>query len=79
LKNYPEKERQLWRIFDKTPFESIIAMAEIEGNDIIKSLDSPAYFALLGIPLPESDEGILKAIPSFFILFPYSIYLLRLF
>ena len=48
LKDFPEKERELWRIFDQTPFESMIAASDQTSDDVLKLLDYPAYFELLG-------------------------------
>ena len=64
LKDFPEKERELWRIFDKTPFERSIAADNLPDGDVLKYLDYPAYFDLLKQPLPEFREGILSALES---------------
>ncbi len=64
LKDFPEKERELWRFFDTTPFEEHIAAENITGEDVLKLLDYPAYFDLLGQPLPESRDGILEALAA---------------
>ncbi|WLR41553.1 hypothetical protein LC087_11720 [Bacillus carboniphilus] len=29
LKEYPEKERELWRVFDKTPYEDLISLQNV--------------------------------------------------
>jgi ATP-dependent DNA helicase RecG len=58
LKSHPEKERELWRIFDQTPFEELIAGEDLTGNDVLGLLDYPAYFDLFKLPLPEAREGI---------------------
>lgn len=60
LKDYPEKERALWRIFDKTPFEDLIALERVADEDVLKLLDYPAYFDLLGLALPENRNSILN-------------------
>lgn len=62
LKEYPEKERELWRVFDQTPFESQVAAENIPAGDVLHLLDYPAYFDLMGIPLPESRDAILDAL-----------------
>lgn len=62
LKDFPEKERALWRIFDRTPFEDGIAVERVTDEDVLKLLDYPAYFNLLDIPLPETRDGILRAL-----------------
>ncbi|MEA2031617.1 MAG: ATP-binding protein [candidate division Zixibacteria bacterium] len=64
LKNFPEKERELWRIFDDTPFEDLIAVENLASDEVIKVLDYPAYFDLLEQPLPETREGILDILAS---------------
>lgn len=62
LKDTPDKERALWRIFDEIPFESGVAMDRIDGPEVLKLLDFSAYFDLLEIPLPTNHEGILEAL-----------------
>jgi len=62
LKDYPEKERALWRIFDQTPFEDGIAIERASGDDVLRLLDYPTYFDLLERPLPANREGILEAL-----------------
>lgn len=62
LKDFPEKERTLWRIFDQIPFEDGIAAERVSDETVLKMLDYPAYFDLLNIPLPESREGVLHAL-----------------
>jgi predicted HTH transcriptional regulator len=62
LKDFPEKERALWRIFDRTPFEEGVATERATGDDVLRLLDYPAYFDLLERPLPENREGILAAL-----------------
>jgi predicted HTH transcriptional regulator len=62
LKDFPEKERNLWRIFDRTPFEEGIAAENVQAGEVLRLLDYPAYFDLLKLPLPENREGILHAL-----------------
>jgi predicted HTH transcriptional regulator len=64
LKDFPEKERELWRIFDQTPFESMIAANDQTSDGVLKLLDYPAYFELLGYHLPDTKAGILEALKS---------------
>lgn len=61
LKEFPEKERELWRVFDRVPFEKEIAAENIAAEEVLKLLDYPAYFDLLSLPLPENRDGILDA------------------
>jgi predicted HTH transcriptional regulator len=62
LKDFPEKERALWRIFDRTPFEDGVAVERASEDEVLRLLDYPGYFDLLKSPLPENREGILKAL-----------------
>lgn len=62
LKDFPEKERALWRIFDQTPFEHGIAVERVSSEDVLNLLDYPAYFDLLERSLPENRDGILESL-----------------
>ncbi|MCA9682666.1 MAG: putative DNA binding domain-containing protein, partial [Myxococcales bacterium] len=62
LKEYPEKERALWRIFDRVTFEEGIAREQLSDADVIEILDYPAIFRLLKTPLPEERSAILDAL-----------------
>ena len=64
LKDFPEKERELWRIFDQTPFENGITAERVSDDEVLRQLDYPAYFELLGLPLPENRHAILDALAS---------------
>lgn len=62
LKDFPEKERELWRIFEHTPFEREVAAENITSEEVLRLLDYSAYFELLGQPLPEGRSAILAAL-----------------
>jgi predicted HTH transcriptional regulator len=62
LKDFPEKERALWRIFDQTPFEDGVAVERLPADEVLRLLAYPAYFDLLHRPLPENRDGILAAL-----------------
>lgn len=64
LKEFAEKERELWRIFDQTPFEKLVAAEELATGDVLKLLDYSVYFDLLKIPLPEARDGILQSLAA---------------
>ncbi len=59
LKEFPEKERALWRLFDEVPFERLVAVERVSDDDVLRLLDYPAYFELLDLPLPDNRQGIL--------------------
>lgn len=62
LKDFPEKERALWRIFDQAPFEDGVATQRVSEDDVLRLLDYPTYFDLLERPLPADRRGILEAL-----------------
>lgn len=64
LKDFPEKERELWRVFERIPFEKEIAAENIAAEEVLRLLDYPAYFDLLSLPLPEGREGILATLAA---------------
>ncbi len=64
LKDFPENERELWRVFDKTPFEQEIAAENVSSDEFLRLLDYPSFFDLLQLPLPESREGILGGLEA---------------
>ena len=64
LKEFSEKERELWRVFDRTPFEREIAAEHVDDQNVLQLLDYPAYFSLLSLPLPEGRDGILDALEA---------------
>lgn len=47
LKEYTEKERELWATFARKPFEIGIAKADVDGPDVLKLLDFDRCFKLL--------------------------------
>ena len=64
LKDFPEKERELWRVLDQTPFEKEIAAENLTAEEVLRRIDYPAYFDLLSLPLPEGRNGILSALKA---------------
>lgn len=64
LRDFLEKERALWRVFDTSPFERLVAADEVGVDEVLKLIDYPAYFDLLHLPLPEARDGILSALAA---------------
>jgi len=64
LKEFSERERELWRIFDKIPFEKQIALHKINEGDLLGYFDYPKYFELLNLPLPENRKAIIESLVS---------------
>lgn len=55
LRDFPERERALWRVFDKTPFEKQAAAENCRDEDVLHNLDYPQYFELTNQPFPEEE------------------------
>lgn len=64
LKDHPEKERALWRLFDEVPFEKGVAAAGVSSDDVLSLIDYPRYFELMGQRLPDSRSAILDRLSS---------------
>jgi ATP-dependent DNA helicase RecG len=64
LKDFSEKERELWRIFDSVPFEGNSAADHITASEVLNLVDFPSYFELLTLPLPTSAGAILASLEA---------------
>lgn len=59
LRDYPEVERKLWRLFDHVAFEEQIALDSLSAPEALSLLDYPGYFDLTKTMLPTDQKGIL--------------------
>ena len=62
LKDFPEKERSLWRALSRARFEDGIAAKRLDGEDVLRELDCAAYFDLLGAPAADGRDATLEAL-----------------
>ena len=62
LKEQPEKERALWRLFDRISFEQEVALERVSAPDVLKLLDYPKYFDLLRVPPADGTDAIAEAL-----------------
>lgn len=62
LKDFQEKERELWKVFEQSPFESAPAATDWNANQVLEALDYPAFFRLLGHPNPTDALATLNAL-----------------
>lgn len=60
LRDFPEKERKIWRKFHQAPFERNIAKTSISDSEVIQLLDSQSYFDMLELPYPTTQDSVLK-------------------
>jgi predicted HTH transcriptional regulator len=59
LRKFPEKERKIWQKTPPTAFESGISISGQSADEVFKKIDYPAFFDLMGLPLPDNRSGIL--------------------
>lgn len=59
LKDFPEKERELWAIFSHQTFEKRIALESVTGDEVLAKINYPSYFELTLTNLPDNKKGIL--------------------
>lgn len=62
LKGFPDHERALWRVLERTPFEDGLAAERQSVEAVLQLLDYPTYFDLLRLPLPVNRDGIIAAL-----------------
>lgn len=62
LKDYPDHERRLWRLFDQVAYESSAAADGLQVEQVVTLVDYPAYFRLVGAPLPENRSLIIETL-----------------
>lgn len=60
LKEYPEKERNLWKLFERDSFELEMSISNLTSEDVLGLLDYTKYFELVNLSLPDNREGILN-------------------
>jgi predicted HTH transcriptional regulator len=60
LHDHPEKEREIWRVFERTPFESGVAQPGVSSDDVLSLIDFPNYFRMMQQPLSENRSAILE-------------------
>ncbi|HEY9705860.1 MAG TPA: RNA-binding domain-containing protein [Allocoleopsis sp.] len=64
LKDYPEKEKQLWSLFNYQTFEKRIALENLTADEILAKINYPSYFELTDQNLPDNKQGILARLAS---------------
>lgn len=64
LRKVPDRERELWRILNQKPFETLVAAEHLGSEEVLLLLDYVAYFDLLKLPPPANREMILDALSA---------------
>lgn len=60
LRDFPEKERELWRVLDRIPFEKQLALKSVSSEKVLQLLDFTKYFDMTAQVLPQSQKAILE-------------------
>lgn len=64
LAKHPEKERALWALLERTPFEAGIAADGVPSDEVLSLVDYPEYFRMMEQPLPDNRDAILSKLCS---------------
>lgn len=64
LQEFPEKERLLWRSFDKKPFENRLATPMLDADKVISMLNVSAYAESMAIAPMNTKDGLLERMVS---------------
>ena len=59
LKEYPDKERELWQAFDSTPYELRLAKSNVMEEELVILLDYPKYYDKMEMPIPRNRDKVL--------------------
>jgi len=59
LNEFPEKQSKIWKK-ETAPFEKEIAKDNLSASDIPKYLSMEAYFDLMKLPYPSTQQGIIE-------------------
>ncbi len=64
LRDFPEKERALWHVFETSPFEEGIAKQDVTSEKVLSLLNYPKYFRMMNQPLPDNRNAIISRLAS---------------
>lgn len=75
LKDFPAKEKKIWTKSNRQKFERIISLEVDSTDEIVKLLDTQAYFDFLDLPYPTNREAVIERfIAEKFILYKNNTY-----
>ncbi|WP_244287029.1 ATP-binding protein [Amycolatopsis rubida] len=64
LRDYPDHQRRLWRVFDQTSFEDNVAASSVSAQEVVDLIDYSSYHRLLNRPHAEQLSQILNNLAS---------------
>ena len=60
LSKYPDKEAELWRLLDTTPYEMRLVAEDLPEDEMLRLLDFPGYYRALGLAIPATQDKIIS-------------------
>lgn len=64
LKDYPEKEKELWGLLSHQTFEKKMALENITADEVLAKINYSSYFELTNQNLPDTKQGILDRLAA---------------
>jgi predicted HTH transcriptional regulator len=64
LQDFPEKEKQLWLLFSRQPFEEGIALENITADEVLAKINYSSYFDVTQQNLPDNKQTILEQLAA---------------
>ncbi len=59
LVEYKDKEAELWRLFDRTPYELRVAVSDKSEDETVMLLDFSRYYDKLELPIPRNRDKVM--------------------
>ena len=59
LKDFPEKERRLWLVFEQKTYELKICVENLTASKVKELLDCAAYYTLMKLPLSSNRDTLI--------------------
>ena len=60
LKEFPEKERKIWKKEPEKPFEKEITLDSLSVSDVVRLLDIQSYFDMMKLPFPTNQDAVIE-------------------
>ncbi len=60
LVGYKDKEMELWRRFDNTPYELRVAVSNISEDEVVNLLEYPRYYDKMEMPIPRNRDKVFE-------------------
>lgn len=64
LRDFPEKARKIWKKEPLLTFEREVALDRLSADEVIRLLDTQAYFDTFGLPYPTNRTAVLEKFTS---------------